>query len=509
MIAATGAVLRGREQEGDLELDADVVIIGSGAGGAVVACELAEAGQRVVVLEEGPYVTPKEHGAMRPSQSLASVWRDSGMGFAMGIGNSPMINVTMGRAVGGSSILTGGVCFRAPEEVAHTWATERGLPDLDVKGLEPWYDEVEQAIGVETVPECLRSKSTRLFGEGLKKNGIELQSLRRNTRGCDGCGACNFGCPQQAKRSVAQNYLPRALAAGARVVADSLVEKIETKGGRATGVTGRLLAGGNGVRKRGRLRVRADRVVVCAGAWHSPLLLQRSGIGRRNKHVGKHLTLHPAFRMIARFDEEVRGWSGALQSAYTDAYMREGITLISIFIPPGLLAATLPGFGPGHAQRVAHMPHLGVFGGLIHDDGGGTVRRGLGSEPLVTYRMSKRNRALVPRMIRLMAKTYFDAGAKECYLPVLGLEPVTPDTLDSTDLEHVPGRNIECASQHPLGSCRMGSSADNSVVDPNGRTWDLPNVFVADGSVIPTSLGVNPQLTIMSMALRIARGQLN
>jgi choline dehydrogenase-like flavoprotein len=496
-------ISRGREQPGDLRLDTDVVVVGSGASGAVVAAELAEAGQRVIILEEGPHFAPAEVQRMRPSESVRHLWRDGATTFAVGLGDSPMINVTMGRCVGGSSVLTGGVCFRTPDHVLDEWVRGRGLRELTPRGLEPAFLEVERQVHVEEVPVALRSRSTSLFGEGLAARGHTMKPTRRNTDGCNGCGRCNFGCPHGAKLSVDRVYLPRALRAGAQLWSDCLVEKILVKGGRAAGISGRLLDGPRG-RRRGRVEVRARRVIVAAGGVHSPLLLRASGVGRRSRQVGRNLTLHPAFRMMARFDERVDGWKGALQSAFSDSFERENITLVSLFLPPAILAATMPGVGPALAARARAVPHLAVFGGLIHDEAGGAVHRSLGREPILSYRMGARDRALVPRVVRILAETYFAAGAREVFLPVLGMHPVGPDAFRRLDLEGIPARRFECSSQHPLGTCRMGPDPAHSVVDPDGQSWDLPGLFVVDGSVVPTSLGVNPQLTIMALATHLA-----
>ena len=275
------------------------------------------------------------------------------------------------------------------------------------------------------------------------------------------------------------------------------------RGATATGVRGRFLDGPRAKKTR-RLVVRAKRTVLAAGAYHTPLLLRRGGIGRGSEQVGRNLTLHPSFRVMARFDDPVRGWKGALQSAWSDRFEADKITLTGLFIPPGVLAATMPGIGPEHARRAASIPFLALFGGLIHDEGGGTVRRGFGREPVVTYRMAKEDRAAIPVLMRRMAEIFFAAGAREVFLPILGSEPVLPDKLATLDLDHIPSTRIECASQHPLGSCRMGISPERSVVDPNGETWDVKELFVADGSILPTSLGVNPQVSVMAMATRIA-----
>jgi choline dehydrogenase-like flavoprotein len=423
--------------------------------------------------------------------------------MAIGVGDSPAINVTMGRAVGGSSLLTGGVCFRIPEPILARWRAEHGLRDYTPEAMAPYHERVERRIHVEEVPASMRSRSTALFAHGAERRGYPLSALRRNTKGCNGCGRCNFGCPHGAKQSVDLTYLPAAVRAGADIFSHCLVERVVFDGDRAVGVAGRILNRAGG-KPGAPLEVRAKRVVIAAGAWHTPLLLKRSGVGRRSRQVGRNLTLHPAFRLVARFDDPVRGWAGALQSAYTDRFEDEGITMVGLFVPPAVLGATMPGIGPEHTDNTARIDRLAMFGGLIHDEGGGTVRRGPGREPIVTYRMGKQDRARIPRVLRLLSETFFEAGAREVYLPILGQRGVNADELRRLDLEHMPGRRFECASQHPLGSARMGSSPERSVADGDGRVWETRDLYVADGSVIPTSLGVNPQLSIVAVATRIA-----
>jgi choline dehydrogenase-like flavoprotein len=497
-------VISGRRHAKPLELECDTVVVGSGSGGAPVAATLAEAGERVIVLEEGPHVPGPQHGAMRQSESVRHVWRDGAMTLAVGIGDSPSINVTAGRMVGGSSPLTGGVCFRAPEHVLEEWSSALGIEDLGPSQMQRWFEQVAKDIHIEDVPASLRSKSTALFVKGGEALGVKFDSMQRNTHNCNGCGRCNFGCPHEAKLGVDRTYLPRAARAGATIVSDAIVERVEREGGRAVGVSGSLLDGEYGA-ARSALRVRARRVVLAAGAMYTPLILRRSGLGRRSGSLGKNLTLHPSFRVMGRFDEPVRGWEGALQSAYSKHYEHDGTVLNSVFVPNGILAATMPGFGKHHAKHRASVGHLAMFGVMIHDEGAGAVwgvpfRR----EPLLTYKMTRRDRARVPVVLERMAKIFFAAGAREVFFPVFGLDSVTPDTLDKVDWSKIKGPKLECSSQHPLGTCHMGSSEAHSVVDPHGRVWDAPNVFVADGSILPTSLGVNPQWTIMAMSLRVA-----
>lgn len=499
------SVHEGRRLTGHLAEHADVVIIGSGAGGAVVAKELAEAGLEVVVLEEGPHVPGSTYGKLRPTESLRRMGREAGTTAVFGLGDTPLITVMAGRVVGGSSVLTGGVCFRVPSGVHRRWVEERGLTMLSERDLEPAFESVEKESHVETVPEHMQSASSKKFVEGAKRLGISMKPFRRNTKGCCGCSRCNFGCPHGAKMSVDLTYLPKAMSAGARVYSDCLVEEIVSLGGRVRGVRGTVLGEGVGKdqERRASLYVRADTVVLSAGSIHSPLLLLRSGF--RSEALGRHLTLHPSFRIVARFEEELKGWKGALQSVYSDHFEDEGITLTGLFVPPSVLAAAMPGVGKSFADRVAKVGHSAIFGGIVHDEGGGTVRRGIGREPLITYRMTRANKASMIRGIQILGECFLAAGATELYLPIFGSEPVRAksDLYRKVD-GNMAARRVECVTFHPLGTCRIAKDPRDGVVDAWGQSFELDGLYVADGSVVPTSIGVNSQLTIMAMAARIA-----
>jgi choline dehydrogenase-like flavoprotein len=304
--------------------------------------------------------------------------------------------------------------------------------------------------------------------------------------------------------SVDVSYLPSALRGGARVFSDALVERVIVERGRATGVEGRLLGGPEG-RPSHRFRVRARAVVTACGTLHTPILLLRSGLGRPTPALGRNVTLHPALRVSALFDDVLSGWNGALQSVYSNHFASEGITLVGVYSPVNVLAATLPGVGPAHRQLVSQMPRHGVFGAMVHDEGGGAVRLGPGREPILSYRMAPRDLVRLRRSITILAEMAFAGGAREVYLPIFGLSPIRSVT-EVRALERSPmdARRIECVAFHPLGSARMATDMRRGVVDPSGETYEVRDLYVADGSILPTSIGVNSQVPIMTMATRLA-----
>ncbi|AUX41072.1 hypothetical protein SOCE26_024770 [Sorangium cellulosum] len=504
-IASGEPIVRGRDLPAGFDEACDVVVVGSGAGGAVVAALLAEAGRSVIVLEEGPYHRPADYQRFTPSEALRRLFRDSGMVTAFGVGQTPIISLTLGRAVGGSSVVTGGVCFRIPGGVHARWVRDLGLDELSERALEPAYESVEERLHVREVPEAMRSASTARFVEGARRLGIPMRPLRRNTGdACEGNGRCNFTCPAGAKRSVDVAYLPSATARGARVVADALVDRISVKRGRAAGVEGALLGGAPGAPPR-RFRVRAKVVVAACGTLHTPLLLGSTGAFKASAALGAGVTLHPAVRVVARFDDALNGWDGALQSVYSDHFDAEGIKLVGVYSAVNVLAAGLPGVGPALRRRVRALPRCAVFGAMIHDEGGGRVRPGLGREPVISYAMAPRDLARLRRSITILSEMAIAAGAREVYTAVLGAPPIaTMDAALAAERAPLDARRIECMAFHPLGSARAANDPRRGVVDQSGECFALPGLFVADGSILPTSIGVNSQVPIMAMATRIA-----
>jgi choline dehydrogenase-like flavoprotein len=297
--------------------------------------------------------------------------------------------------------------------------------------------------------------------------------------------------------------LPQACAYGATIVSDALVERVDVCGGAARGVRGRFLdeRAAPGV----PFELRAKIVVLACGSLHTPLLLRASGVD--SPHVGRHMTLHPGFRVGAIFDEDVSGWDGAMQSVYSDHFAGEGITLVSVYPPPNVLSAAFPGVGEKHRTNVHKMRRLAVFGGMIHDDGGGRVRRWIGREPLVTYRLAPRDRPRLLRGIEIVARMAFAAGAREVAMPIFGVDMLRSERELAELFASPPDmRRIECTAYHPLGTARMSGDARRGVVRETGEAWQADNLFVSDGSVLPTSIGVNSQLAIMSVAHKIATG---
>lgn len=496
-------IVVGRELTRGFECSVDVCVVGSGSGGAVVAKELAEAGLSVCVLEEGGYYAPEDYRSFSFAESTRRMYRGAGATIALGIGDSPAVQIVTGRVVGGGSVLTGGVCFRVPDSVLDEWCKD-GLEDLSPKRMEPIFAHVEREIGVSETSENLRSGSTALFVAGANRLGIAISPMRRNVEHCTGQGRCTIGCPTGAKKSVDVTYLRKARAHGAVVYSDCLVERVVTRGGKAVGVSGRVLGGSRGA-PGAAFRVHAKVVVVAAGALHTPLLLRASGLGRRSKALGENLTLHPGFGVGAIAPSRVEGWKGALQSVYSDHLAKDGVLLLGMFADPSLVASRMPGVGARHRAYVEQVPSTALFAGLLRDRGRGSVRRGFGREPIVTYRMDPVDKAAFVRGFCTVAEMALAGGAKEVLVPLRGQAPIRDvDALRALARSPIEGARFESISFHPLCTARMGLSPSHDVVDESGETYEVENLYLADGSVFRSSLGVNAQVPIMASATRIA-----
>ncbi len=362
-------------------LDADVCVIGAGAGGAVAAAELAEGGARVVVLEQGPPHDADGFTA-RPMEMMARLYRDGGQTMTLG---APPILLPLGRGLGGTTLVNSGTCFRTPAHVLERWRTEHGL-ELSGGELDPCFERVERALSVAEVAPELAGANAAVALRGAQRLGWSHGYLRRNARGCVGSGVCAFGCPTSAKQHVGITYLPRAEAAGATVLTGADVQRILVEGGRARGVRARLADGawpaGEGARggstaadgPGGTVEVRAPQVVVSAGTIHTPGLLARSGLGAASGQLGRNLVLHPATAAFALMDEVVDMARGVPQSFYVDEFAAEGIMFEGVAGPPAYVALSLPLTGTRHDAAMTNYRHLAQFGLMVSDSSRGSVR---------------------------------------------------------------------------------------------------------------------------------------
>ncbi|MBS2011395.1 MAG: FAD-dependent oxidoreductase [Deltaproteobacteria bacterium] len=485
-------VTDGRGVERDLELTCEVVVIGTGAGGAAAAYELAKRG-RAVLLLEGGHLPQRTDFRGRSSDAYRHLYASLGSSIALGNVGAPIL---AGRGVGGSTAINSGTCYRAPEHTLERWGERYGLTMLAPDLLAPYYERVESMLGVAEVPPEHLGGSARVIARGAELLQLSHRPLRRNAPGCDGQGVCCFGCPTGAKRSTDVSYVPEALKRGAQLVTGARVERIVTERGRTTGAVARLSSGRT-------LTVHADAVVVAGGALGTPLLLARSGLCASSGWLGKNLSIHPATKVMALFDEVIDMSRGVPQSYAVESYAREGIMFEGASAPLDVAAVAVPWVGARFMELMASYPNLATFGLMIQDRSRGEVRAGAFGAPLIRYSMSREDFARMQRGVETLCEIFLKAGAKRVLPMVPGCEEIASED-DLARLRRLrlgPG-DFDVSAYHPLGTCRMGTDPKRSCVGPDGAAHDVEGLWVADGSVIPSSLGANPQMTIMALALR-------
>ncbi len=484
------------DYEHSKQLNADVCVIGSGAGGAVVAYELAASGYSVIIVEEGGFYSTKDYDG-KPLASMKTMWRGAGATVSFGI---PSISIPAGKCVGGTTAINSATCFRTPEHVVHQWK-QRLQVNLDFKELESYCERVETIINVTKLPWDVLGNCANIVKRGADALGLHCKPLMHNVKNCKGCGTCQFGCVEGAKQSMEVSYIPLALQYNAMLLTHCKAVKILFKGNKAYGVQCVIT---NEAGEKSTCTVNASVIVCACGSMLTPLLLKHSGV--RNKHLGKHLQIHPCSRVVALMDEEVNGWIGVSQGAYIDDYANEGIMLEGIFVHPSILAASLPGVGNDFLQLVQRFNNIAAFGVMVHDTAEGVVSGNMNA-PLLWYSMSGRDIETLKKGIAYLSMVFIAAGAKQVFTP-LSPFPVLHSMDDVKKLEHahISRKDIpEVFAFHPLGTCRMAGDSSCGVADSYGKCFNTDNVYIADGSIVPTSLGVNPQITIMTLATKISR----
>ncbi|MBK7196692.1 MAG: GMC family oxidoreductase [Myxococcales bacterium] len=479
--------------DGDLALEVDAVVIGTGAGGAVMARELAEAGVAVVMIEEGRYFERHEFTG-RPFAMQQKMYRDGGATLSVG---NVAIPIPLGVTVGGTTTVNSGTCYRVPEHVLAHWRDDFGLREFTADHLDPYYQRVERVIGVApTRPEILGG-CARVIARGCDALGYRHAPLKRNAPDCDGQGVCCFGCPTDAKRSTNVSYVPLALRAGAELFTHARADRIIVEGGRAVGVTARAANGRT-------LTVRARAVIVACGSIMTPGFLERNHLGGGSGQLGRNLSIHPAAGAIAEFDEAIDSWRGVPQSLAIEEFHEDGILFEGAATPLEFTAALLPHLGPRMVDLCERFDRIATFGLMVSDTSRGRVRQVRG-RPLITYVLNQADLARMHRGLDILARVFFAAGARTVMMPVHGFMELRGEAdLARFRAATISASDLELSAYHPLGTARLGPDPASSVVDPDHQVHGTPGLYVVDGASVPSSLGVNPQLTIMALATRAA-----
>jgi choline dehydrogenase-like flavoprotein len=487
-------VHRGDKLGGDLALECDVVVVGTGAGGAVVGRELAEAGLAVVFVEEGRYFERQDFTS-RAFTMQQKLYRRGGSTFSVGNVGIP---IPLGQSVGGTTTVNSGTCYRTPDRVLRRWHDELGLGELGPDAMAPYFERVEAVLGVERAKAELMGGNGRVIARGCDALGFTKHGpLKRNAPACDGQGVCCFGCPTDAKRSTNVSYIPLALKAGAEVFANARVTRVIVDGGRARGVVA-LADDGS------RLTVRSRAVVIACGSIMTPLLLARQGLGGTSGQLGKNLSIHPACGALAEFDEQILPWKGIPQGYGIEELHDEGILYEGASVPLEMTVSFSHLIGPDLVRLAESFDHVASFGFLVEDTSRGSVGEVLG-QPLIRYWLQERDVAHIKRGLDVLARVFFAAGARAVHLPVAGFDVLRSEA-DLADLRRAKlhAWDLDLSAYHPLGTARMGRDAASSVIGADHEMHDCRGLYVVDGAAVPTSLGVNPQITIMALATRAA-----
>ena len=492
----------------DTEVSADVCVVGSGAGGGVLAEQLVARGLSVAMLEEGGYHTRREFN-MRESWAYPALYQE----MANRATDDQSVLILQGRSVGGGTTVNWCTSFRTPKRVLDVWAAEAGVQGFTEQALGPHWEALERRLHIRQWPQEAMNRNNRVLWDGCASLGFSRGLIRRNVNNCADLGMCGLGCPIDAKQSMLVTLIPDAVERGMDVYANASVRRILVEGRKARGVVAQILDPSRDVPKGVTLTVRAKTVAVCGGAINSPALLLRSGLtGHGN--VGKRLFLHPVAIMAAQMDEPVEAWAGAPQAAYSHHFIDRGPGRVGYFLEvpplyPMISANVLPGFGVPHQMLMERFPSTQVViaitvDGFLPGDVGGTVRLGDPAERRVhiDYPLTPPKWEALRDACKVMARIQFAGGAREVIS--LHARPVHLRPGDDIDrlLDAAPweaGR-VRVATAHQMGGCCMGKDPERSVVDSSLRYHDLDNLFVVDGSVLPTSLGVNPQETIFGIA---------
>ncbi len=480
-----------------VELEADYVVVGSGAGGATAAATLARGGARVALVEAGPWRDPPDYpsstyGAMR------DLFDDWGTTLTRGRAFWPIVQAS---AVGGTTVINCAICVRTPGDIFAQWEREHGVGG-DAMAEKIWrhQEDLERELCVELVPDAAAGRSNELAMKGARAMGYDSHVMTRYAKGCVGSGQCLQGCKSLRKQSTNLNFVPEVLARGGDVVSSAPVDRILFEGRRAAGVRGRFRH--PATRRRGApFVVRAKKAVLLgASVTRTPNLLARSGV--KSPALGKFFRAHPGTGVFGCYDDPVDMNVGATQGWASTAFRVDpGLKLETLSIPPEMVAGRLPGAGVLLMERLREFRHLAMWVHAVRAETIGSVGASLTGEPVVRYTLDRADMERFRKGMALVARTHFAAGARAVIPGVHGLPyKLGPDDVHLLDEGPLDPRRYIAVLSHLFGGAVIGADPARSVCDGRGRVHGHEGLLVVDASAIPTNLGVNPQHTIMGLA---------
>ncbi len=492
----------------DTTLTTDVLIIGSGAGGGVVAGELSAAGYEVLVVEKGGFYTEADFDGNERRANETLFEKYGSLTTA-----DTSIMVLAGATLGGGTVVNWSASFRTPDYVLEEWARDYGFSDATSAAYKAGFDAVIQASHIDSDESHLNSNNAR-FEQGCKALGYAVDVIPRNVKGCEDCGFCGFGCSFGAKQSTAKTYLQQAYQRGARILVNAYTERVTHANGIANGALLKVTGADGNIYT---VTVNAKRVVVSAGALHTPALLRRSGL--TNPHIGANLRLHPTTVVFSLYDDPVRMWQGVPMSRVAKQFMNldgkgYGVALEVAPAHPGLTAATLPWVGgTAHKRLVGQMAHMANALAITRDAHGGYIKLDKHGQPIIDYRLHPYDRAHLQRGVLELLKIHRASAPREVFSPHNAMLRYVNDGTHDFDafLARVEKAGLAANafplfSAHQMASCRIAGSPTLGALAPNGESYEVKNLYVADGSALPTATGVNPMVSIMTLAYHVAQG---